>query len=153
VSSEGYVFHSDQIILDEVSHAVEPFEKKILLNKIPVAKEEPKTYVMRNIFFASGTAELEDISMEEINRLADILKSSPHLSVKIIGHTDDVGSESDNLKLSKARAESVKAALVSEGISISKISTEGKGESQPIADNSTEQGRLQNRRTEFVLYQ
>ena len=73
------------------------------------------------------------------------------MRIKILGHTDAVGEEEDNLILSSERAKSVKEALVVKGIEASRIETEGMGESQAIADNSTEEGRALNRRTEFII--
>ena len=70
----------------------------------------------------------------------------------IIGHTDKQASNDYNMQLSRERAESVKEYLVSQGIAADKLVTKGMGETDPIADNSTEQGRFRNRRIEFVVY-
>ena len=75
------------------------------------------------------------------------------LNVEIGGHTDDIGSDSDNLSLSEARAQSVRNYLVSQGVSALSISARGYGETRPRADNSTEKGRARNRRTEFSITQ
>ena len=74
------------------------------------------------------------------------------ISLKLGGHTDGVGSENANMKLSKDRAEAIKVYLVSQGANGSKIEAVGYGETQPIASNKTDAGRQQNRRVEFTLY-
>ena len=75
-----------------------------------------------------------------------------NFSLKLAGHTDNIGSDENNLRLSKDRAESVKAYLVSKGANPSRIEATGYGESQPIASNKTAEGRQKNRRVEFTLY-
>jgi outer membrane protein OmpA-like peptidoglycan-associated protein len=75
--------------------------------------------------------------------------SETGLSVEIGGHTDDVGSDADNLELSEARARSVREYLIQQGVPASDISSRGYGESRPRADNGTPEGRARNRRTEF----
>ena len=71
--------------------------------------------------------------------------------VRITGHTDNVGTERDNQRLSEGRANAVRNELIKRGIASERIEAEGKGESEPIADNTTEEGRAQNRRTEFTI--
>ena len=73
------------------------------------------------------------------------------MEIEIHGHTDDVGNEVDNQFLSEARAKSVAEALILRGIDINRVSSRGFGESKPIGDNGTEEGRRQNRRTEFII--
>lgn len=81
-------------------------------------------------------------------RFARVMKNHPGLKVMIEGHTDNVGNAESNLELSRKRAESVKSFLVSEGIDASRIATMGYGQSRPVADNASEQGRERNRRVE-----
>lgn len=73
------------------------------------------------------------------------------MKVKIQGHTDNIGNASENLLLSRERAKSVRDYLVSKNVSTNRLSHEGFGQSKPIADNKTEEGRAKNRRTEFVI--
>jgi outer membrane protein OmpA-like peptidoglycan-associated protein len=73
------------------------------------------------------------------------------VSIKVIGHTDSVGSDEYNQALSERRASSVAAYLLSQGIAPSKLTSEGKGESQPLADNETDEGRAKNRRVELHI--
>jgi len=86
-----------------------------------------------------------------IKDIASVLKDNSSDNVKIIGHTDSDGNAGDNLSLSKRRAEAVKAELVKDfGIDPSRIQTDGKGASEPIASNTTAEGKANNRRVEFV---
>ena len=104
-----------------------------------------------NLQFDLGKATIRSTSYPSLDRVADILVKK-NFSLKLAGHTDDIGSESANLKLSKDRAESVKSYLVSKGANPSRIEATGYGETQPIASNKTKEGRQQNRRVEFTLY-
>ena len=79
------------------------------------------------------------------------MREYPQLEIEIVGHTDNVGRESTNYKLSYDRARAVAQYLIDEGISSSRITHQGQGSKQPIDDNSTEKGREKNRRVEFVL--
>lgn len=156
VEADGYLPFSINFSLEEEYPIYEPIEKKIFLEKIPekgldaVINTEP--VILENIFFESGSADLLGKSLFEIEKVAVFLKAHLELKVKIIGHTDNVGTRDSNLKLSKDRAESVKRALEENGISSQRILTEGKGEESSIADNSTPEGRSKNRRTEIIFF-
>ncbi len=106
---------------------------------------------IKNLEFDLGKATLRPRSYESLNRVAEILKEKS-FSLKLAGHTDNTGPMALNLRLSKDRAESVKAYLVSQGANPSRIEAVGYGPNQPIATNKTEEGRQQNRRVEFTLY-
>jgi outer membrane protein OmpA-like peptidoglycan-associated protein len=84
-----------------------------------------------------------------LNQAVDELNKAKAVDVRIEGHTDSIGSEAYNLKLSQRRADAVELYLVDHGIPAARLSTEGKGESQPVASNDTAEGRYQNRRVEF----
>ncbi len=104
-----------------------------------------------DVLFVSGKAELQPGAIEPINQLVDFLKQHPEKTIIIEGHTDNTGSSAFNTKLSLQRAEYVQSALLQRGIPAYKISAIGLGQSQPIAINTTEQGRKQNRRVEIII--
>lgn len=101
--------------------------------------------------FDSGKAALKPESDSELSELGNMLNAHPALRVKIVGHTDNVGNNQANQKLSAARAKSVVKALEQNfGVSAANLIAEGKGETQPIESNSTEAGRAKNRRVEII---
>jgi len=105
----------------------------------------------RNLEFDFGKATIRPRSFPYLNRVADLLVKKG-ISLKLAGHTDYVGSDAANMKLSKNRAESVKSYLVAQGANSSRIEAVGYGETQPIATNKTDAGRQKNRRVEFTIY-
>jgi len=102
------------------------------------------------ITFATNSDKLTPESSEVIQQFVDAMKESSALRLKIIGHTDGDGDDAANLLLSKKRANAVKAKMMQSGIDAARLQTDGKGEKEPIADNKSEEGKLQNRRVEFV---
>ncbi|WP_428269731.1 OmpA family protein [Haliangium sp.] len=115
--------------------------------------EEVKRYTgtIQGIRFALGSDQILPVSRPVLNRAAKVLTDYPDLRVEISGHTDSSGSAERNTTLSQARAESVKAYLVSQGIDEARLKAIGFGPSKPVADNATPAGRAQNRRVEFRL--
>ncbi len=103
-------------------------------------------YAAKNVYFNTGSTKLLAKSFGPLNEVVKIMNENMDLKLKIDGHTDWVGTDAYNMKLSDGRAASVKAYLVSKGISEDRLTSEGFGESQPIADNKTAAGRAQNRR-------
>jgi len=110
--------------------------------------ETGAAFEIEDIHYASGSAVIGRASLLLLDLFAEYL-SETGLSVEIGGHTDDVGSDADNLELSEARARSVREYLIQQGVPASDISSRGYGESRPRADNGTPEGRARNRRTEF----
>ncbi len=110
-----------------------------------------KHFILENVYFNTGSAILKPESFTALNNLAEVLMLKSTMIIEISGHTDDVGDDDANLKLSQKRAESVKNYLVSKGISPLRIVPKGYGETQPIADNSTPEGKSKNRRTEVKI--
>jgi len=102
------------------------------------------------IQFATNSDQLTSASSDVIQQFVEAMKEEPTLKLKIIGHTDADGDEAKNLILSKKRAAAVKTKMIVLGITANRLLTDGKGEKEPIADNSTVNGKLQNRRVEFV---
>ncbi len=105
----------------------------------------------RNVLFKTGSAVLTTSSYGALNSIAASLKENTDLQLTIEGHTDNVGSDASNKTLSLKRANTVKAYLVKKGVTKDRITTEGYGESQPIADNTTAAGRTRNRRVVLKL--
>lgn len=104
-----------------------------------------------NIEFESGSSEIKRESFDEIQNIANSLMKNDDLKLQINGHTDNVGSEEDNMKLSQERADAVKMKLIQMGISSKRLRTKAYGESKPIAPNDTPENKRKNRRTEFVI--
>jgi len=151
VSKDGYVFHSENMNIKQSKTHIDPIVYEIDLWPIEKEKEIAKPIILHNIFFDSGSSELLEISNTEIQNLVTLLTNQPDIKIRIIGHTDDVGDSNDNLELSTNRAKAVQTALIQKGIAANRLSYIGKGESEPIEENSTEEGRRANRRTEFVV--
>ncbi len=104
------------------------------------------------ILFDFDSATLRPEARENLRRLAESLKKYPETEVLIVGHTDSTGPEAYNQRLSERRAESAAAFLMQQGIRPSRIRTMGRGESEPIASNDTEEGRRLNRRVEIAIF-
>jgi outer membrane protein OmpA-like peptidoglycan-associated protein len=102
------------------------------------------------ITFDLGKSTIKPESMGEINRIAKLMTDNPTLKFSVEGHTDNTGSAATNQKLSDERSAAVVAKLVEMGVAKDRLQSAGKGQSSPIADNSTDEGRAKNRRVEFV---
>lgn len=107
--------------------------------------------ILQNILFESGSSDLISSSYPELDRLANELNSQSGVKIKISGHTDNTGVSSTNLILSRNRAKTVHDYLLGKGIGKDRIQYEGFGETKPIADNSSEEGKRKNRRVEFMV--
>jgi OOP family OmpA-OmpF porin len=120
----------------------------------PAIKEEvvkKVNYAAQNIYFATGKYTLLSRSFKGLDEVAKLMKEDAGLQMAIEGHTDNVGADATNQKLSENRAAAVKAYLVKKGVDASRVNSAGFGESQPVADNKTAAGRQQNRRVELKL--
>lgn len=106
-----------------------------------------------NIQFVTGSAKLTSNAVKELNDIVDYMKQYPEIKLEINGHTDNVGKAAFNQTLSEKRAASVVSALTKKGIDASRLTSNGYGLDQPIADNSTAAGRTKNRRVEFKFHQ
>ncbi len=109
------------------------------------------SFTLDNVFFDSGKATLKPESFSELDELLTYLTQKINTVIEISGHTDNVGSKESNQKLSQDRSNEVKNYLVRKGISESRLIAKGYGDSKPIADNTTEAGKKQNRRTEVKI--
>lgn len=106
---------------------------------------------MHGIQFETGKSDIKKVSYPILDKIVTVMKENPTYLLAINGHTDDVGSDELNLKLSQDRANAVKQYLIDKGISESRLTAQGFGETQPVADNKTALGRAQNRRVEFEI--
>ena len=149
LKKDAYFIHSENINTSEHFSADMPFVVEVLL--YPVNTIPEKAIVLNNLFFKTASAELLPSSRTEIQNLVTFLNENKTLKIKIIGHTDDVGNDQNNLILSEARAKAVFDALIGYGVETSKLAYEGRGEREPITQNDTEEGRSKNRRTEFIV--
>ncbi|MCX7257537.1 MAG: OmpA family protein [Polaromonas sp.] len=131
----------DPVIVPKVE-PVKPVVKDLEVKKVTYASDA---------FYDTGKAVLKPAGKEKLDDLIGKIKGMNLEVVVATGHTDAVGSDASNQKLSIRRAESVKAYLVSKGIEKNRIYTEGKGEKQPVADNKTAEGRAKNRRVEIEV--
>jgi len=104
-----------------------------------------------NVNFMSNSAELPKSASAEINKFATFLKQNKKYNILIIGHTNNIGKPDYNLQLSKKRAEAIKSALIAKGVSEKRMKSEGKGDTEPVADNNTPEGLNLNRRVEVEL--
>jgi outer membrane protein OmpA-like peptidoglycan-associated protein len=110
-----------------------------------------KSVALRNIFFDYGKAILTEASIKELNMLYQMLIDKPNMKIEISGQTDNRGTEQVNKILSERRAKAVVDFLIRNGINPARLSYVGYGYGQPIAPNTTPEGRRQNRRTEFKI--
>lgn len=146
VSRQGYLFYSDFISLET------QIEDSNLVKNIPL---EPilvnASLELKNILFETNSFVLQQGSYMELDKLVTLMNENPGLQVEIGGHTDNVGSAADNLKLSQNRAKSVVDYITQKGVNAKRLTAKGYGSSKPIADNVTETGRARNRRTEMKV--
>lgn len=120
------------------------------MSAVERAIQETGKFVTNNILFKTGKADLLPESMEEIKKIADYMKKNPSVRFEVQGHTDNQGSDAVNDPLSQKRAEAVVKALESLGVDGFNLRAVGKGSHEPVAPNTTEEGRAKNRRVEFI---
>ena len=146
VSKDGYLFYSEHFSLKK-SPDRRAYKKNVLLQPVEIGQK----IVLKNIFFETAKYNLKKSSKTELDKLIQFLKANPKAVIEISGHTDNVGKPSDNITLSENRAKAVLEYLVQSEIPENRLKAVGYGDQQPIADNSTKEGRAQNRRTEFKI--
>lgn len=144
-----YTLHIDLMGYDSYEADIASVGDSMNVQMRPVKKGE--VFVMKNLFFATNKTRILKASEESLEQMYGFLSRNPQIRVKIIGHTDNVGSDAANQKLSEGRAEAVRQDLIDRGIDPSRLEAEGRGESQPIDTNDTEEGRQNNRRVEAEI--
>ena len=129
------------------------FEERLLsdLNADEIPAGQP--YILDRLYFESGSAELNDESLAQIEATAAILQAYPVLRILLRGHTDNSGSEESNQELSKQRAHSVMVALIKQGVLPVRLEIQGMGSQEAVADNETEDGKHRNRRIDLSIIQ
>lgn len=145
VEKPGYLFVSRHFDLQDSAGT----NYHINFPLVPI--QQGMTTRLDNIFFDFDKFDLLQESYPELNKVASLLHNNPEISIEIRGHTDDKGSDTYNLELSKNRAASVKEYLISQGIQANRIRSKGFGEQQPLKPNTSPQNRQFNRRIEFVV--
>lgn len=147
VSADGYLFYSDHFTFTGLFSQSKPLKRDVPLEPVRVGS----VVVLHNIFYATGSFQLEPASRTELSTVYDFLVLNSAIGVEISGFTDNTGTPEFNQKLSEQRAQSVVEYLVHMGIDLKRLKATGYGEKQPVADNKSEQGRAKNRRTELKI--
>jgi outer membrane protein OmpA-like peptidoglycan-associated protein len=147
VSKDGYLFYSENFMLEGQHTAMEPYLKKIMLSPFRVGEK----MLLANVFFEVDSWQLKKESLAELNKLSALLKDNKELKVEIGGYTDATGTNEHNLSLSEKRALTVVNFLVENGIQSDRLKYKGYGNASPVGDNITSEGRKLNRRTEVQI--
>ncbi len=118
---------------------------------INISYELPKTITLKDVHFDTNKATLKASSFKSLNELAEFMLLKKSLKIELAGHTDSDGDAEKNMILSQKRAETVRNYLIRKGVPANRLTAKGYGETQPVADNSTEEGKRLNRRTEVRI--
>jgi outer membrane protein OmpA-like peptidoglycan-associated protein/tetratricopeptide (TPR) repeat protein len=146
VQRKGYLFYSANYDMSPTS------PDSVFTADIPLDPIEANAkMILKNVFFDTRRTNLKPESVTELDIVVKFMKENPNLKILISGYTDNVGKPGDNIKLSTGRAVSVVNYLLEKGIPVSRLSFKGSGETNPVADNGTEEGRALNRRTELSV--
>ncbi len=145
-NSDGYLFFSENYDV-KAGTPEAPFTLEVPLSPITAGS----VIALRNVFFNTASYELLPASNAELAKLLQLLRTNAGLRIELGGHTDNVGNDAANQKLSEQRANAVRDHLIGQGIDAGRITAKGYGESRPVATNDTEEGRALNRRTEVTV--
>ncbi|MDZ7593680.1 MAG: OmpA family protein [Thiobacillus sp.] len=110
----------------------------------------PQKLVLEGVNFDFDKATLRQEDVSDLDKNVEALKAWGDVNIEVAGHTDSMGSDAYNMRLSQQRAEAVRNFLISRGVAADRLTAKGYGESQPVADNATEEGRFKNRRVELI---
>jgi hypothetical protein len=147
VSRPGYLFYSDNFMIEGIHTPSKPFIKRIILNPAVVGEKMQ----LSNVFYEIDSWQLKKESITELDNLATLLSENKNLAMEIGGYTDSTGSVQYNMALSEKRALSVVNYLIKKGISSARLRYKGYGNTSPLGDNVTVEGRKLNRRTEAKI--
>lgn len=149
----GFLAYNDKFIsvADNLDLSATDGYKEIKRDLYLVPLEVGTTIRLNNIFFDLGKATLRNESMPELERLYGLMSQNDKMTIELSGHTDNVGSNDANLKLSEDRAKAVLDYLISKGIKPDRLISKGYGETKPLTTNDNEEGRQLNRRVEFTI--
>jgi len=125
--------------------------KPLTYTGVVMTPREIKSFVLYNIYFATGKTHILNTSEPALKELYRFLNERPSQRIRIVGHTDNIGSERSNQILSEGRCREVRQAMIKRGIKASRIEIEGRGERDPILPNTSDENRQMNRRVEIVL--
>ena len=145
-SAENFIPISNNLDLTQ-AESYKEIRRDLVLMPIEVGT----TVRLNNIFFEYAKATLMEDSFTELKKVIKLMQENEAMEIKISGHTDSVGSDASNQQLSESRAKAVMDYLAENGIAAERITSEGLGETQPVADNDTEEGKQLNRRVEFTI--
>jgi outer membrane protein OmpA-like peptidoglycan-associated protein/Tol biopolymer transport system component len=147
VSKQGFLFYSESFLFEGQHSSSKPYIKRIILNPL---KTGEKT-ILANVFYSIDSWDLKNESKQELNNLAELLNLNKEINIEIGGYTDATGTDEHNLALSEKRAKSVVEYLVERGIDSTRLVYKGYGNTAPVGDNVTVEGRRLNRRTEVKV--
>ncbi len=119
--------------------------------KLTIRFEPARTFTLNNVYFETGKSTLKPSSFAELDEIVEYMKLKHSVRIEIAGHTDDVGDDASNMKLSQDRADAVRGYLLRKGIAPVRVVSVGYGETKPVAYNDTPEGRSKNRRTEVII--
>lgn len=141
VEKDSYGPFSESFYIDTYAGSG-TYNRDILMNTLTTA-------VLNNVFFQTGNATLLPNSKPELDKMVELMKKNPSLKAEIVGHTDNQGTPEANKRLSEDRAKSVVTYLTQNGVEAARLKSKGDGDTKPVADNSSEDGRRKNRRVEM----
>ncbi len=147
VKKNDFAFSSKIVSVKDLTFKSEPKPIQMEMS----SAEEGSSFVLNNLYYATNSADLKPESNVVLDAFAEYLKENPTIKIEVQGHTDNVGAAAANEALSANRAFTVKAYLEEKKIDGKRISAKGYGSKKPIAENTTEDGKAKNRRTEFLI--
>ncbi len=143
----GFISQEGNVDLKDTTKIINQMESQISVVPVEIGQH----VTLNNLFFDLGKSEMKEASFPELDRVVKFLKENLSIEIEVGGHTDNLGTHDDNVKLSEARAKSVDIYFIQHGIDLKRIKYKGYGETQPIVNNDTEENRQKNRRVEFTI--